>query len=146
VAEPGPRALTDAEIHRSVAETLVNVILPALRDDADWARASAIQLVGLVRYAATRGPDPAAGFVDELAAVMATMSSNAIVAAVWQGDRSPPSVMDAVGRALALAVGRGDAPAAEVRTVLRPVVVRQLDDELGATAGLIDAFRGRLDG
>jgi hypothetical protein len=146
VAEREPRPLTDADIHRSVAETVLHVIVPALRDDAVWARATAVQLVGLARYAATRGPEPTDRFVDELAGVLAAMSRNAIVAAVWDGDRSRQSVMDAVATALALAVGRDDGPAAEVRSVLRPVVVRQLDDELSVTAPLIDAFRGRLDG
>ncbi|MDF2733340.1 MAG: hypothetical protein K0S92_1978 [Desertimonas sp.] len=146
MAEPTPRALTDAEIHRSVAETLLHVIVPALREDADWARAAAIQLVGLARYAATRGPDVSEGFAEELADVMATMANNEIVATAWGGDRSPRSVMDGAGRALALAVGRDDEHAVEIRNVLRPVVVRQLDEELATTAPLVEAFRGRLDG
>ena len=54
--------------------------------------------------------------------------------------------MDGAGRALAFAVGRDDEHAVEIRSVLRPVVVRQLDEELATTAPLVEAFRGRLDG
>ena len=49
-----------------------------------------------------------------------------------------------VGRVLADAVGRDDAAADEVRAVLRPVVVRQLDDELAVTGVLMPYFRGAM--
>jgi hypothetical protein len=55
-------------------------------------------------------------------------------------------VMAAAGAALAGAVGRDDDAAREVRNVLRPILVRQLDDELDETAPMVDAFRGKLDG
>jgi hypothetical protein len=54
--------------------------------------------------------------------------------------------MGAVGAALAGAVGRHDDHADQIRERLRPVVVRQLDEELEETAPLVDAFRGKLDG
>jgi plasmid stabilization system protein ParE len=137
--------LSDAEILRSVDATVLDVLLPALRDDADWARAAAIQLVGLVRYAARRGPDPTADRVEELAVALDGLADNALVATTWNGDRSRDLVMRAVSAALTAAVGRVDPEATEVRTVLRPLVVRQLDDELAETAPLVAAFRGQLD-
>ena len=89
-------------------------------------------------------PPPAR--VAELAEVLATLGENPIVAVAWDGDRSQPSVMAASGAALAAAVGRNDAAADQIRALLRPVIVRQLDDELRVTAPLVDAFRGKLDG
>ena len=139
-------SLTDAEIHRAVAATVHDVLLPALRDDADWARAAAIQLVGLARYAAQRGPDQTAARVAELAGALTALAGNELVAAAWDGDRSQQAVMDAAGAVVAAAVGRADQAATEARAAIRPLLVRQLDDELAETAPLVDAFRGRLDG
>ena len=141
-----PQALPDAEIHRAVAATVHDVLLPALREDAEWARAAAIQLIGLTRYAATRSGDRTEARVAELAAVLDSLAGNAVVADVWTGDRSQRSVMRAAGDVLAAAVGRDDAEARAAAGALRAVLVRQLDDELVETAPLVDAFRGRLDG
>lgn len=139
-----PQRLTDDEILRSVETTVLDVLLPALDDDAEWARAAAVQLVGLVRHARSRGADRSSARLVEVAATLAGMGDNAIVAEVWDGDRSPASVMEAAGRALAAAVGRDDVAARQVRAVLRPKLVRQLDDELAETGPLVDAFRGKL--
>ncbi len=140
-----PDALTDAEILRSVESTVRTLLLPAIPEHEEWARASAVQLVGLVRHALRRGADQTEARVAEIAAVLDGLAGNPIVAAAWDGDRSQHAVMSAAGTALAAAVGRDDPAADEVRAELRPVLVRQLDDELAATAPLVDAFRGRLD-
>jgi hypothetical protein len=144
---PGPTELPgrlgDDELWRCVDETLARVILPALADDADWARAAAVQLIGLVRYAGRRGADPTAERTRELARVLRQLAANELV--TWDGQVTERSVNDAVGSALADAVGRTDADADEVRRVLRPITVRQLDDELAVTAPLVAAFRGKLD-
>jgi len=139
-------SLTDAEIYRAVADTVHDVLLPALRDDAEWARAAAIQLVGLARYAERRGPDQTAARVAELADALTALAGNELVAAAWDGDRSQRAVMHAAGVVLAAAVGRADPPAIEARAAIRALLVRQLDDELAETAPLVDAFRGKLDG
>lgn len=144
---PSPR-IGDAELWRSVESTVLDVLLPAIPDDQPWARAVAVQLVGVSRYAARRPPDPTPARTAELADVLDRLADNPIVTAVWHGDRSPSAVAEAAGRALAAAVtadDAGDRSAREVRTVLRPVVVRQLDDELAVTGPLVGAFRGRLD-
>ena len=111
-----------------------------------WARVAAVQLVGLVRYASARTTDPTADRAVEVAAALHALAANEIVAAVWDGDRSERAVMTAAGAALAGAVGRDDAAATEVRAVLRPVLLRHLDEELAVTSPLVAAFRGRLDG
>jgi hypothetical protein len=144
VGEPDPGRLADAEIFRSVEETVLGVLLPALPDQEQWARAVAVQLVGLVRYAGDRGPDRSGARAAELAATLAAMGDNAIVDAVWAGDPSPTAVLAAVGAALAAAATRTDADADDVRHRLRPVVIRHLDEELEETGPLVEAFRGRL--
>jgi hypothetical protein len=140
------QSLTDAEIHRAVATTVREVLMPALRDDADWARAVAIQLVGLARYGAERSGDQTASRLAELAGVLHALAGNELVDEAWNGDRSQRAVMAAAGAILAAAVGRDDDAARAAVGALRPVLVRQLDDELAETAPLVDAFRGRLDG
>lgn len=140
------QSLTDAEIHRAVAATVRDLLLPALRDDAEWARAAAIQLVGLTRYAAGRSVDQTAARVAEVAAVLDALDGNERVDTAWNGDRSQRAVMRAAGEVLAAAVGRHDPDTRAAVEALRPVLVRQLDDELAETAPLVDAFRGRLDG
>jgi hypothetical protein len=139
---PGGR-LDDAEVWRCVDATLTGVILPAIADGEDWARAATVQLIGLVRYAAGRPADVTGERCAELAGVLASLAGNPLVD--WDGDPSEASVQGAAGRALAAAVGREDDAADEVRRVLRPIAVRQLDDELAVTAPLVDAFRGKLD-
>jgi hypothetical protein len=146
VADIEPQGLTDREILRSVEETLLRVLLPSLRADAGWARAVAIQLAGLARYAVQRPADATAERVEEITARLSELAGNEIVSEVWSGGTSQRVVMEAAGTALAAAVGREDDAADEVRRRLRPVLIRQLDDELGATSMLVDAFRGQLDG
>ena len=136
--------LSDAELWRAVEGTLREVLLPAIGDEQEWPRAAAVQLAGLARYAAGRPPDQTEARVDELRAVLAGLAGNTLVEQVAT-DAGQHAVMDAVGRALAAAVGRDDADARAVRELLRPVVVRQLDDELAVTAPLVAAFRGRID-
>jgi len=145
VADVEPQGLTDREILRSVEDTVLRVLLPSLRDDAGWARAVAIQLAGLARYAARRPADATAERVEEITAVLGGMTGNEIVAGVWNRATSQRVVMEAAGAALATAVGRDDEAADEVRRRLRPVLIRQLDDELADTSMLVDAFRGKLD-
>ncbi|MCB0982939.1 MAG: hypothetical protein KDB17_20145, partial [Ilumatobacter sp.] len=75
---------TDAELWRGVEATVRNVLLPALSDD--WARAAAVQLVGLARYAQRRPADPTGDRAAELAAALDSLGHNALVAAHWRGD------------------------------------------------------------
>ena len=140
------QSLADAEIHRAVAATVRDVLLPALREDADWARAVAIQLVGLARYGAERSGDQTVARIAELAGVLDALAGNELVDEAWNGDHSQRAVMGAAGAVLAAAVGRDDDAARAAVGALRPLLVRQLDDELAETAPLVDAFRGRLDG
>lgn len=140
-----PQALTDDDILRSVEYTVRSLLLPAIPETEAWARAVAVQLVGLVRYAIARGDDQTEARVDEVADTLNMLAENELVASAWHGDRSPATVMRAASAALVAAIGRDDSAAAEVRSVLRPVLVRQLDDELASTAPLVAAFRGQLD-
>lgn len=135
---------SDADLWRCVEQTVHRVLLPAISDE--WARAAAVQLVGLARYAVRRPDDRTAERAAELASVLGSIAGNELVAAEWTAGSSDPStVMGAAGRILASAITRDDAAGDEVRAVLRPVVLRQVDDELAFTAPLVDAFRGKLD-
>ena len=135
--------LDDAELWRCVDATLTGVVLPVIGDDQAWARAATVQLIGLVRYAASRPADSSAARTREIATTLTQLAANELVD--WDGEPAEPNVSAAAGRALAAAVGRTDAAADEIRAVLRPVLVRQLDDELAVTAPLVGAFRGVLD-
>jgi hypothetical protein len=138
MAEP-----TDEQLWRSVERTVRDVLLPAIDDE--WARAAAIQLAGVARYAAGRSHGRLNANAAELAGVLRGMTGNPLVADRLPASDTPSSVMAAVGEVLTAAV-TDDGPAGdEVRAVLRPVVVRQLDDELEATRPLIPFFRGQLD-
>ena len=134
---------TDDELWGSVEHTVREVLLPAIDDE--WARATAIQLVGLARYARERPPGAAFEHDAERAKALSALSDNPIVARHWSGSLDPAEVLAAAGAVLADAVG-DDGPAGdEVRAVLRPVIVRQLDDDLAITAPLVPYFRGQLD-
>jgi len=131
----------DGDLWRVVEATVYNVILPSLDDP--WARAAAVQLVGVARYAQRRDEDPTAANAAEVAAVIAGLTHNPLVVQPLADD--PHSVLDAAARSLAAAVADAGADGDEVRAVLRPLLVRQLDDELAITAPLVAAFRGQLD-
>jgi hypothetical protein len=137
VAEP-----TDEQLWRGVEHTVHRVLLPTIDDE--WARAAAIQLVGLARYAATRPVGRAEANTSELADVLAELARNPIVAAAGATD-SRVDVLAAAGSVLAAAVYDDGPDGDEIRAVLRPVVVRQLADELAVTTTLVPFFRGQLD-
>ena len=130
----------------SVSSTLRAVVMPALdggtgdaRGADDAVRTSVVQLISLVEHASRRLPDPGQRRRAELQAALDRMAANDIVAASRPGE--PLAIASA---ALVASVGRSDTDADEVRAVLYPVLVTQLDEELASTMPLIDAFRGRL--
>lgn len=129
---------SDGAVWASVAETLRKVVVPAL-DEGTHAHAAAVQLVALAEHARDRAADPTLERDAELAAALDRLAGNALV----PPDGSPN---DRAAAALAAAVGRAGADADAVRHALRPLLVAHLDDDLAATAGLGEAFRGRLPG
>jgi hypothetical protein len=138
VAEP-----TDQQMWRAVEATVRNVLLPSIADD--WARVAAVQLVGMARYAQRRPPDPLPARAAELRGTLGGLAANPIVAAhPVPADAGDADVLAVVGEVLADAAARDDPPADEVRAQLRPVVRRQLDDDLATTGMLMPYFRGEL--
>ncbi len=134
---------SDAVMWRAVEATVRDVLLPNLGDD--WARVTAIQLVGMARFAATRPPDPTSSRAVELSALLDKLAANPVVAAHWAApSTSPGAVFAAVSAVLADAVSRTDAAGDEVRDQLRPVVSRHLDEDLSVTGMLMPYFRGQL--
>lgn len=138
-------SLSDAEILRSVEQTVREVLLPALPEDGDWARTASVQLIGLVRYALRRGPDRSALYRDELLVALDSLSSNGIVSELWNGSRTQADVLEATGAVLARSASDDSPDSLEVRNVLRPIVIGQVDQELAETSPLVNAFRGKLD-
>jgi hypothetical protein len=138
VAEP-----SDFQLWRGFELTVRNVLLPAIDDE--WARAAAIQLVGLARYAAIRSHGRVEANTAELAGVLAELAGNPIVARHPTTSDSAADVLAAVGAVLAAAVDDDGPDGDEIRAVLRTIVTRQLDDELAVTAPLIPYFRGQVD-
>lgn len=133
--------ISDADLWRGVEFTVRNVLLPAIDDE--WARAAAIQLVGVARYASRRPDDRTAEHAAEVAAVLLSLVQNPLV--VQPIDASPQAVLAAAGATLAAAVADDGAAGDEVRAVLRPVLLRHLDEEFAITGPLVHAFRGKLD-
>jgi len=125
---------TEDALWASVSATLRDVVLPRLDDD--WATAQTIMLIALAEQARTRGEDPVERQRAELAAALDGLAGNPLV------QPGQPSAVAAA--ALTAAVGRDDEDADEVRRVLRPLLVAQLDELLASNASLMDAFRGKL--
>jgi hypothetical protein len=134
---------TDAAMWRSVEVTVRDVLLPAIDDE--WAKVIAVQLAGMARFAASRPADVLPARVADLAAVLDRLAGNPLVAAHWPPrSRAPADVLAAVGSVLADAVSHDDASGDEIRTGLRPLVLRHLDDDLAITGVLMPYFRGQL--
>jgi hypothetical protein len=140
---------SDGALWASVAETVRQIILPALDDDPHT-RQVAIHLVGLATYAGRRGPDPTPARVDEIADLLdaAARAGDPLVTGRWTAGapRTPADVLAAAGAVLAAAV-QTDATSDDgggARDELRAVLVRQLDADLATEDVLLGAFRGRL--
>jgi len=134
---------SDAELWHGVEHTVHRVLLPHIDDD--WARAAAVQLIGLARYASTRTAGRVDRNVAELIGVLDSLADNAIVADHRRASDSPSDVFAAVASVMAAAVDDDGVAGDEIRRTLRPVVTRQLDDELTETSAMIPFFRGQID-
>lgn len=145
MAEPldieGSARLTDAQLWRGVEATVRDVLLPAIHDD--WARAAAIQLVGVARYAQRRPDDSTVAQVAEVAEVLQRLAANPLVQ--QPASAGADDVLAAAAATLVAAIGDDGAAGDEVRAVLRPVLMAQLEAELAVTGPLVNAFRGKLD-
>ena len=131
-------------IERPSDEAIAACVAPTLRvlhasPDGEWFRGVLAQLIGVVEYGRDRGPDRTGERRAALAAALDGLAGNDLVPAAG----SPEARASA---ALAAAVGRDDAAADAVRAAVRPVLVRELDDELAETMPLMDGFRGRVRG
>jgi hypothetical protein len=137
---------SDGALWASVAQTLAEVVLPAVVDE--HARIALVQLVGLARYAIERGADPTSQRVSEVASALDALRGNPLADAQWSpgAPRDATSVMAAASALLAACVARPalDDHVVAARTVLRAVLVAQLDADLAGNAVLMAPFRGRL--
>ena len=129
----------DREILASVAATLRSEVYPELHPG--WARSTVAQLVALCELALQRGTDPEPQHRAELAAALDDLIANPIVI---ESIRPEMSSWEQAAAVLATAAPRTDRAAIEVQRRLRPLLVRQLDDELATAAAMLAGFRGRL--
>lgn len=127
---------SDHAVRASVAPTLRAV---HGEPGGAWSRQAIAQLIALVEHVETRAPDASAARRAILAAALDSLADNPLVAV----DGSPEQ---RAADALVAALGRDDEYADAVRSVLRPVLVTELDDELASTMDLMDGFRGRVRG
>jgi hypothetical protein len=126
-------------IGRCSDEAIAACVVPTLRalhdaDGGEWSRTTIAQLAGLLAYAERRRPDSEDTRRGEVAAALGEAAGVAV-------DGSPYERAAAV---LVAAVGSDPRGAEPGPPALRAVLVAHLDDELAQTAGLLDAFRGRL--
>jgi hypothetical protein len=129
-------------IGRLSAAAVSASVVPTLRavhaaEGGTWARATIAQLVALLEHVEARPDDPRPARAATLEAALTAVAANPLVPRSGSADARAAA-------ALVSAVGRDDADAQAVRAALRPVLVAELDDELAVTAGLLDAFRGRM--
>ncbi len=137
---------SDAALWASIAQTLRNVVLPSVTDE--HARIAVTQLVGLAHYALERGADPTVRRSTEIVEALDNLCGNSLVDAHWSPDspRDDRSVMTAASAVLQSCVGlpADDRAVVAVRSVLRSVLVAQLDADLAGNTVLLAPFRGRL--
>jgi len=129
-------------IDRVSDEAVAASIVPTLRavhvaGGGSWAAQTVAQLIGLVEYVESRGPDPRDDRLATLTAALDALMTNPLVPV----DGAPE---ERAAAALVAAVGRTDAHADAVRSLLRTVLVAELDEELASTMVLMDGFRGRV--
>ena len=119
------------------------MLLPSLADD--WAKVAAVQLLGVARLAMSRPADQTPARVAELAAALDSLRGYDVVDAHWPATSDDPvTVLRAVSRVLAAVVAADDDPSSTVRSTLRPIVSRHLDEDLAVTGPLMPYFRGQL--
>jgi hypothetical protein len=128
---------SDDAIWASIAETLREVVLPAVDDE--WARQSVIQLVGLAEYAGSRPADDSEAHRARLRAALESLPGNPLLSTAHGDD--PQS---AAAAALVRAVGHDDEHGAAIRSALHPILLAELDAALEQTIVLDEPFRGRL--
>ncbi len=114
---------TEDQLWWSVRETVRSVLLAHLADP--WARVAAVQLVGLADFARARGGiDPWVSRLQELRALLDLAA-----------ETPPGEVLTAASAALL---------DPRQRPKVRPVLIRQLDDDMATTEIMLGAFRGIL--
>jgi hypothetical protein len=153
VTEPSPVGEigrpSAAAMWTSMVTTLRDVVLPGLDDP--HRRQVAIHLMGVAAYARDRGVDPNPARAAELASALDGLlqEGNELVRAQWRDGAAtdPPEVLAATSAVLVAALdARADAgsggDAGRAQSVLRPILVRHLADDLAAEDVMLRAFRG----
>lgn len=134
MAEPA-----DHDLWRCVESTVRDVVAPAIEDPE--VHLVAEQTVALAQHARTRPEDPTVERAAEVGRALDDLADNPLVVDEWPiVSNRPGDVLAAASRVLVAAIGEGGAAADAVRSRLRPVLVRHVDDDLAVTAQLLDVL------
>ncbi|MBW2314675.1 MAG: hypothetical protein JRH10_10825 [Deltaproteobacteria bacterium] len=135
---------TQAELLEGAVRTLEDVLVPELQ--TPWARTTAMGLVGQLRYAAARAAADSleaqdielASCIDGLLAEFPALRE-VVSTAELRGDRSW-DLRARAGRLLIHALDGDDLACAAIRSRLRPVLTAHVQQDLGETGPMLQAF------
>ena len=140
----GERHPTPSQLLQSAIRTIEEVLMPELR--TQWARSSAMGLVGQLRYALARGESSSLAAQDAelercLEGLLGEFSELRELASTIEpsGDASW-DLRERASRLLVFALENQSPAAAAVRTRLRPLLTAQLLQDLAETGPMLQAF------
>lgn len=135
-------------ILKNSISTLRDVLLPATKDD-EWARFNTGLLMGALEYAlATLGEDRAAKHRMNLTNVLSDLGASIKVSGTTDiiNMLDNPSPFEAASRLLVWAQNNPGDLAREIQKVLRSELYSQLEEELEASAPIMEAFHRGMRG
>ncbi|MFN0093253.1 MAG: hypothetical protein ACKVVT_00535 [Dehalococcoidia bacterium] len=140
---------TRQELLSSAIRTVEEILAPELR--TAWAKASAGQLVGLLKYALADTGDASLARQDaELRSVLLRLLAEhpglAAIAGVDPALAGSDGLREAAGRLLSHAQTASGPAVDAVGTGLRPVALRQIDEDLAEAGPLLQGFMTRVRG
>lgn len=119
--------------------TIEEILLPELQ--TSWAKATAVQLTGLLRYAAAREKDDIqARQDDEVRACLADLAARFPGRAPGSPAADRSTLRRHAGELLALAQGTSDEFAEAIRAELRPLLARHTAEDLAEAGPLLQGF------
>lgn len=135
---------TQEELIEGAIRTIEEIFLPEMQ--TSWARASAIQLVGLLRYTLARQASDLGERQDaELLDCLRGLPPNAVTSVLTHRP-AREAMLAAAGELLARSVGAGDGLALAVRTELRPLLTRHTAEDLAEAGPLLQGFMAGFRG
>ena len=129
---------TQEELLNGAIRTIEEIFLPELR--TSWAKASAVQLVGLLRYALQRQAEDIERRQDaELLDCLRALPPNVQTSALTHRPDGP-ALRGCAGALLIHAQGADDALAVAIGASLRPLLARHTAEDLAEAGPLLHGF------